>query len=269
MRKGLGKGQGMGYKNIVPKDPHIHSLSARGIKSVDYTGVVIPKMKGLEPQPDSMIPKLKAKGRECDECGCALQEEDYWERGKWSYTCPKCGFRYNHERGLNAKTLKDVPPSERYKVGKQIMGWDEYEVGEAEIQYRLENWKDAGYDTKPTEEQVRNDVYEDSDIYTWVWDDLMENLKESMQKKNPNGYWRAEVKNFGWRSQSGEAEPFYTEDPAELLRKILPDTQNTFKIFNFGKGYAIQNYHHDSPTGREWYYVVPISDTEYEQLREW
>ena len=32
-RKGLGKGRGMGYKNIVPRDPYIHSLSARGVKS--------------------------------------------------------------------------------------------------------------------------------------------------------------------------------------------------------------------------------------------
>lgn len=33
MRKGLGAGQGRGYKNIVPLDPYIHSLSARGVKS--------------------------------------------------------------------------------------------------------------------------------------------------------------------------------------------------------------------------------------------
>jgi hypothetical protein len=33
MRRGLGKGLGRGYKNIVPYDPHVHSLSAKGIKS--------------------------------------------------------------------------------------------------------------------------------------------------------------------------------------------------------------------------------------------
>jgi hypothetical protein len=32
MRKGLGKGKGKGYKNIVGKDPRVHSQSARGIK---------------------------------------------------------------------------------------------------------------------------------------------------------------------------------------------------------------------------------------------
>ena len=32
-RKGLGKGMGMGYKNIVPRDPYIHGLSAKGVKT--------------------------------------------------------------------------------------------------------------------------------------------------------------------------------------------------------------------------------------------
>ena len=34
-RKGLGKGLGTGYKNLVPMDSHIHSLNAKGIKSVN------------------------------------------------------------------------------------------------------------------------------------------------------------------------------------------------------------------------------------------
>ena len=33
-RKGLGKGLGIGYKNLVPMDSHIHSLSAKGISTV-------------------------------------------------------------------------------------------------------------------------------------------------------------------------------------------------------------------------------------------
>ena len=32
-RRGLGKGLGMGYKNIAPLDSHIHSLSAKGVKT--------------------------------------------------------------------------------------------------------------------------------------------------------------------------------------------------------------------------------------------
>ena len=33
IRKGLGKGMGCGYKNLAPMDAHIHSLSARGLKT--------------------------------------------------------------------------------------------------------------------------------------------------------------------------------------------------------------------------------------------
>lgn len=33
IRRGLGKGLGMGYKNIAPMDGHIHSLSAKGVKT--------------------------------------------------------------------------------------------------------------------------------------------------------------------------------------------------------------------------------------------
>ena len=36
IRKGLGKGLGMGYKNIAPMDSHIHSLSAKGQKTSAY-----------------------------------------------------------------------------------------------------------------------------------------------------------------------------------------------------------------------------------------
>jgi len=32
-RRGLGKGLGIGYKNLVPMDSHIHSLSAKGCKT--------------------------------------------------------------------------------------------------------------------------------------------------------------------------------------------------------------------------------------------
>ena len=34
-RKGLGRGLGKGYKNIVPRDPYVHGLSAKGVKTYD------------------------------------------------------------------------------------------------------------------------------------------------------------------------------------------------------------------------------------------
>lgn len=35
-------------------------------------------------------------GRVCDNCKFPLEEKDYSNPGSWSYTCPKCGFYYNH-----------------------------------------------------------------------------------------------------------------------------------------------------------------------------
>jgi hypothetical protein len=32
MRKGMGKGQGKGYKNLTGRDPRVHSMSAKGMK---------------------------------------------------------------------------------------------------------------------------------------------------------------------------------------------------------------------------------------------
>jgi len=39
-RRGLGKGLGTGYKNLVPMDSHIHSLNAKGINFRKGAGVL-------------------------------------------------------------------------------------------------------------------------------------------------------------------------------------------------------------------------------------
>lgn len=100
------------------------------------------------------------------------------------------------------------------------------------------------------------------------WDDLVEYLTELMKKKNYRNYykdrWIVEVKNFGWRSLDGH-KCVTAETGAELLRGILPDCDCTFKIFHNGRtGLKIQNFHHDSPVGNEWYYIRPMTIKEVE-----
>ena len=51
-RVGLGKGLGMGYKNIVPIDSHIHSLSAKGIGTKVFPLVRVPYGKKSTPKKD-------------------------------------------------------------------------------------------------------------------------------------------------------------------------------------------------------------------------
>ena len=85
-----------------------------------------------------------------------------------------------------------------------------------------------------------------------------EPLTELLRRKNRDGYWVGEVKNFGWRSQSG-AGFFRLDSAKDIFQKVLPQTDCHFRVFNYGKGIAIQNYHHDSPVGNEWYYLVPAT----------
>lgn len=95
----------------------------------------------------------------------------------------------------------------------------------------------------------------------FAWEDLLSELQLLLDKKNPGGHWFAKVENFGWLNQSGTKE-FETTDARDFLQSILPETDCTFKIFEYEDGLAIQNYHHDSPTGNEWYYITPRKDTE-------
>ena len=46
-----------------------------------------------------MDPVINILGRQCDECGKLLSDNDYDKYGSWSYKCPKCGYRYVHSIG--------------------------------------------------------------------------------------------------------------------------------------------------------------------------
>jgi len=49
-RKGLGKGRGKGFRNIIFKDPKVHSDSAKGRKQPQRIGnVVVPKIAKTKP----------------------------------------------------------------------------------------------------------------------------------------------------------------------------------------------------------------------------
>lgn len=143
------------------------------------------------------------------------------------------------------------------------MEYDESNAIEEEIKFRLEEEKAINGNEALTEEQVRNQVY-NGDCLDFYWEDIENYLTEIMQKKNPNGYWKAKMENFGWRSLDG-LKYLKATTGKELVQKVLPNTNCTFKVFNFGKGLCIQNWHHDSPMGNEHYYLMPISYNIYEK----
>jgi len=148
------------------------------------------------------------------------------------------------------------------KVGDKLMDWDESEIIEGIVSERIENPELYGFEGM-SEEEIRHKTYETADLET-EWDLLTENLDETLKKKNPGMCWHAEVKNFGWRGLEGE-KTFCVGTASEFLGEILPKTECTFNIFEYGDdGIAIQNYHHDAPTGKEWYYVLPLRWEELE-----
>ena len=94
---------------------------------------------------------------------------------------------------------------------------------------------------------------------------LIDDLTDIIYIKNPIGYWRVEGHNFGWRNLNGKTY-IEAKDGRKLLEKVLQTkTEWKFKVYNYGRGIAIQNWHHDSPTGNEWYFIVPIAESTYEK----
>ena len=117
---------------------------------------------------------------------------------------------------------------------------------------------------KRINDNLFNKVSECHFTFEEEYSSLTEYLTEVMESlPNYNGTWCATVINFGWRSLNGQ-KIFKAEDGQGLLQEILPKTDCTYTIFKTedGKGLAIQNFHHDSPTGNEWYYIFPSQDEE-------
>lgn len=106
------------------------------------------------------------------------------------------------------------------------------------------------------------------------WECMVDNLTELI--KEFSGYWHAEVSNFGWQARTGQQD-FTAEDGRDFLRKLLPDCECHFKIYRDKRlgssedwadgvardttGLTIQNFHHDSPMGGEWYYLTDVGTT--------
>src|SRR3990167_8216641 len=106
---------------------------------------------------------------------------------------------------------------------------------------------------------------EDPDDLQFQWDEFIADFTQQMQTKNPDGNWDVVVKNFGWMKQCGIKELNDITTGSDLLAEILPNTECHFKIYHHqDDGFKINNFHHDSPYGSEWYYVLPKGDVNEE-----
>jgi len=89
-------------------------------------------------------------------------------------------------------------------------------------------------------------------------------MKGLVRRNYYKNKWVVSVKGFGWRNLDG-LKAFTAENGQELLKEVLPKTDCTFIIFKDGKnGIKIQNFHHDSPIGNEWYYIRSMTRREVE-----
>ncbi len=135
--------------------------------------------------------------------------------------------------------------------------WDTCEIAVDQAKYLVENGEAAD------EDEGFAMACNDSDLYTLEWEWLTESLTETLNEINPDGYWHAEVANFGWRSQSGYSD-FKADNGNQFLANILPKTDCTFRVFlDADNTLRIQNSHHDAPTGNEWYTIRAATEEEY------
>lgn len=147
------------------------------------------------------------------------------------------------------------------KNWKFVLEWDECKLYVEEVKRLIE---EEGL----TEEQA-SDKAANSD-YSIYWDDLLINLSDEMdniaRRNKYFGYWIAEVTNFGWLNRDGMKE-FKATDSSDFLAEILPKTDCTFQIFRKANELKIRCWHHDSPTGNEYYYIRPMTAKEVEKYR--
>ncbi len=140
--------------------------------------------------------------------------------------------------------------------------WDISQMIEDWVQQTLEDQKDHpdAYDEIKTEEQLRSEAYEDHELIQMGWEDLTEILTEWMDDQETDE-WRAEVENFDWQNLDGYKE-FRATTGERLLQEILPNTECTYHIWKIEdeKALRLRNWHHDSPTGNEYYTIRPVKD---------
>ena len=141
-----------------------------------------------------------------------------------------------------------------------VVSWDSSDLVVSQFEGLIEDTEEElGRElTQGEKDRLFEDVCSDSGMLQMVWDDEMYCLTEKMKEINPDGVWYAEVEGFGWRGQSG-CKAFEATTGEAFMNSILPRTDCTFNVYeqNTGDGIrlAINNFHHDSPTGKEWYYV--------------
>ena len=155
---------------------------------------------------------------------------------------------------------KAISTTSKQQDEQPYLVWD-YENS---VQYGLEGYDEFYNEGVPKEKQIHGEelvaaILSNESYFESEWEYLTESLTELMNQINPKNLpWKATVRNFGWRKLNGSSE-IDASDGEEFLRLLLPDTECQYRIFDRKDHIAIQNWHHDNPTGDEWYRAEPIT----------
>jgi hypothetical protein len=126
MRKGLGKGQGKGYRNIIGRDPHVHRQSARGLKQPQHISVMehytpAPVLSQQEIDSALMYAQQKADERFKEMIGQGAQFEVVNQQTgeRFPMLGGGCGFAWIHFKGVkDANALRKMG----FEVSKSYYG---------------------------------------------------------------------------------------------------------------------------------------------------
>ena len=125
-RRGLGKGLGVGYKNLAPMDSHIHRLSAKGIKTFNPESEKYWKSnpQGLANYKEQLKEMQGFKFIKDSKTGKSYPRIKYGDEGDgWGNAdyCPDCGVAKGMYHQANCDIERSPIPSER---GRQLLTSD-------------------------------------------------------------------------------------------------------------------------------------------------
>jgi len=151
----------------------------------------------------------------------------------------------------------------KWDLKKANLVFDEDLIYEEELKYRLENNEE-----NKTEEEIKNNLCEDSFIFDNNFNLFVESLTYYLKKidKNNSNCFYVEGFNLGWRNREG-SKTLKAKNGTDLLKGILPDTQTTLYVWVTKTKIIIKCFHHDSPTG-EFYYIRSLNKKELKEYEE-
>jgi len=151
--------------------------------------------------------------------------------------------------------MNEMSAVEKMDEPKLWLSWDTCDITQGQADFLREE------DLELSEADAWEKASQDPDIFTFEWEQLLEDLQQKMDEYNPDGKsWFIRGENLGWQNRSGTMVVSETKAQA-FLWKFLPDTDKTFKLYidDESKTFSITCWHHDSPMGEQ-YYIEAVGE---------